>query len=181
MHGAWRMYSGVSSSACPSERVPVVYRVAKKRHALYDVAGAVRVGGRWTSPGVRVIYAAEHYATAILEILVHRGRLALPGPHHAVRIAIPDDLAMEVLDPRAHAGWDTEGSSVARAAGDAWVAEGRTAVLIVPSVPGQPEEWNYILNPAHRDASRIRPQRPFDVVWDGRLFGPPTVPRPSGR
>jgi RES domain-containing protein len=161
--------------------VPVVYRVAKKRHALYDVAGAVRVGGRWTSPGVRVIYAAEHYATAILEILVHRGRLALPGPHHAVRIAIPDDLAMEVLDPRAHAGWDTEGSSVARAAGDAWVAEGRTAVLIVPSVPGQPEEWNYILNPAHRDASRIRPQRPFDVVWDGRLFGPPTVPRPSGR
>lgn len=175
------MYSGVSSSACPSERVPVVYRVAKKRHALYDVAGAVRVGGRWTSPGVRVIYAAEHYATAILEILVHRGRLALPGPHHAVRIAIPDDLAMEVLDPRAHAGWDTEGSSVARAAGDAWVAEGRTAVLIVPSVPGQPEEWNYILNPAHRDASRIRPQRPFDVVWDGRLFGSPTVPRPSGR
>lgn len=175
------MYSGVSSSACPSERVPVVYRVAKKRHALYDVAGAVRVGGRWTSPGVRVIYAAEHYATAILEILVHRGRLALPGPHHAVRIAIPDDLAMEVLDPRAYAGWETEGSSVARAAGDAWVAEGRTAVLIVPSVPGQPEEWNYILNPAHRDASRIRPQRPFDVVWDGRLFGPPTVPRPSGR
>lgn len=161
--------------------MPVVYRVAKKRHALYDVAGAVRVGGRWTSPGVGVIYAAEHYATAILEILVHRGRLALPGPHHAVRIAIPDDLAMEVLDPRAHAGWDVEGSSVARAVGDAWVAEGRTAVLIVPSVPGQPEEWNYILNPAHRDASHIRAQRPFDVLWDGRLFGPPTVPRPSGR
>ena len=161
--------------------MPVIYRVAKKRHALYDVEGAVRAGGRWTSPGVGVIYAAEHYATAILEILVHRGRVALPGPHHAMRITVPDDVPAEVFNPLAHPGWELEGSSVARAFGDAWVAENRTAVLLVPSVPGQPEEWNYVLNPAHRDASRIRPQRPFDVVWDGRLFAPPAVPRPSGR
>lgn len=161
--------------------MPVIYRVGKKRHALYDVAGAVRAGGRWTSPGVPVIYAAEHYATAILEILVHRGRLALPGPHHAMRIEVPDDVPAEAFNPPAHPGWELEGSSVARAFGDAWVAEGRTAVLLVPSVPGQPEEWNYILNPAHPDATHIHPQRPFDVIWDGRLFGPPAGPRPSGR
>lgn len=148
----------------------VIYRVGKKRHPLYDTGGAVRVGGRWTSPGVAVIYAAEHYATAILEILVHRGRLSLPGPHHAMAISIPEDAAIERFDPATHPGWQLEGSSVARRYGDAWVAAARTAVLLVPSVPGQPVEWNYVINPTHADASRIQPSTPFDVEWDGRLW-----------
>jgi len=157
--------------------MPTVYRVAKARHPLYDVGGAIAVGGRWTSPGIGVLYAAEHYATAILEILVHRGRLGLPGPHHAMAIEVPPDLAVERFDPMAHPGWAAEGSSVARRFGDAWVARARTAALVVPSVPGQPVEWNYIFNLAHPDAHRISPQPPFAITWDGRLFGPS---RPSG-
>jgi RES domain-containing protein len=154
--------------------VPVVYRVVKKRYPVYDATGAVLAGGRWTSPGVAVVYAAEHYATAILEKLVHAGRLALPGAHHAAAILIPDDLRLERFDPAAHPGWELEGSSVARACGDAWFAARRTPVLLVPSVPGQPVEWHYIINPGHADAPRIRPLDPFDVTWDGRLFGPAT-------
>lgn len=141
----------------------VIYVVRKKRHPLYHTGGAMRVGGRWTSPGVAVIYAAEHYATALLEILVHRGRLSIPGPHHAVAISIPNDVAIERFDPGAHRGWQIEGSSVARSYGDAWVAAARTAVLLVPSVPAQPVEWNYVINPAHADASRITTGKPFDV------------------
>ena len=154
-------------------RVPTAYRVSKKRYPVYDAIGAVLTGGRWTSQGVAVIYVAEHYATAILEQLVHAGRLALPGMHHAAEILIPDDLAIEEFDPGAHSGWDLEGSSVSRGFGDSWVATARTAVLSVPSVPGQPVERNFVINPAHPEAGRIRPQRAFDVVWDGRLFGPP--------
>lgn len=154
--------------------MPVVYRIAKKHHPVYDTAGAVRVGGRWTSPGAAVIYTSEHYATAILEGLVHRGRLALPGPHHGVAIRVPDDVRIERFDPTAYRGWDLEGSAVARAYGDAWFAARRTSVLAVPSVPGQPAEWNFVINPAHPDAARIHPLDPFDVRWDGRLFGPPT-------
>jgi hypothetical protein len=47
-------------------------------------------------------------------------------------------------------------------------------VLAVPSVPGQPIEWNLVINPSHPAARRVRPLAPFDVEWDGRLFGPPT-------
>ena len=153
--------------------MPLVYRVGKRRHPLYDPEGARRVGGRWTSPGIPVIYTAEHYATAILEILVHRGHLALPGAHHAMAIFVPDDLRIERFDPAAFPGWALEGSSVARAYGDAWYASARSPVLAVPSVPGQPVEWNLIVNPSHADAPRIRPLDPFDITWDGRLFGPP--------
>lgn len=148
----------------------VVYRVGKKRHPLYDTGGAIRVGGRWSSPGVAVIYAAGHYSTAILEILVHRGRLSLPGSHHAMAITIPDDIRIERFDPDAHSGWRLEGSSVAGRYGDEWVAAARTAVLAVPSVPAWPVEWNYVINPAHADASRIEPGDPFEVEWDERLF-----------
>ncbi len=159
--------------SCLAQRVPLCYRIAKKRHPIYDPGGAVAAGTRWTSPGYGVIYAAEHYATGILEILVHYGRVRLPGPHHARAIYLPDDLRIERFDPAAHAGWHLEGSPVAREFGDGWFTAGRTAVLAVPSVPGQPAEWNYIINPGHPEAGRIQPLPPFDVVWDGRLFGPP--------
>lgn len=152
--------------------MPTVYRLAKRRYGVYDGSGAALEGARWNSPGRLLIYASEHYATAILEKLVHAGRTQLPGAHHAAAIEIPDDVSSEQFDPRAVEGWDSEDSAAARAYGDEWHAAGRTAVLIVPSLPGQPIERNFIINPAHPDASRIRVRPTFDVVWDGRLFGP---------
>jgi hypothetical protein len=41
-------------------------------------------------------------------------------------------------------------------------------------------ERNFIINPTHPDAARIRVGQPFDVVWDGRLFGPPFRPSDAG-
>jgi RES domain-containing protein len=139
---------------------------------VFDGSGAALEGARWNSPGRALIYASEHYATALLEKLVHAGRTQLPGAHHAAAIVIPDDVALEVLDPATLPGWEAEDSGAARAYGDAWHAALRTAVLIVPSLPGQPVERNFIINPAHPDAARILVGQPFDVVWDGRLFGP---------
>jgi RES domain-containing protein len=153
--------------------LPTVYRLVKRRYPVFDGSGAALEGARWNSPGRALIYGSEHYATALLEKLVHAGRTQLPGAHHAAAIVIPDDVALEVLDPATLPGWGAEDSGAARAYGDAWHGALRTAVLIVPSLPGQPVERNFIINPAHPDAARILVGQPFDVVWDGRLFGPP--------
>ena len=153
--------------------MPTVYRLAKRRYPIYDGSGAALEGARWNSPGRIVVYASEHYATALLEKLVHAGRTQLPGAHHAAVIHIPDDLALEQFDPASAPGWDEEESAAARAYGDDWLRSQRTAVLIVPSIPGQPIERNFIINPSHPEAALIRVSPPFDVVWDGRLFGPP--------
>jgi RES domain-containing protein len=152
--------------------MPTVYRLAKRRYPVYDGSGAALEGARWNSPGRLLIYASEHYATAILEKLVHAGRTQLPGAHHAAAIEIPEDLRIEEFDPSSAPGWAAEESAVAQAYGDEWHASGRTAVLVVPSLPGQPIERNFIINPAHPDAARIRVMPSFNVTWDGRLFGP---------
>jgi RES domain-containing protein len=152
--------------------VPTVYRLAKRRYPVFDGTGAALEGARWNSPGRVLIYASEHYGTALLEKLVHAGRTALPGAHHAAAIAIPDDVAIETFEADALPGWELEDSSAARGYGDDWHASSRTAVLIVPSLPGQPIERNFIINPAHPDARRIEVGLSFDVTWDGRLFGP---------
>jgi RES domain-containing protein len=156
--------------------LPIVYRLAKRRYPVYDGGGAALEGARWNSPGRLVIYASEHYATALLEKLVHAGRTQLPGAHHAAAIDIPDDLPSEEFDPAAVPGWDAEESATARAYGDDWHGRGRSAVLIVPSLPGQPIERNFVINPGHPDAARIRVGKPFEVAWDGRLFYPSYMP-----
>ena len=155
--------------------MPIVYRLAKRRYPVYDGGGAALEGARWNSPGRVLIYTSEHYATAILEKLVHAGRTQLPGAHHAAAIEIPEDLPTDHFDPSTVPGWDAEESAPAREYGDEWHASGRSAVLIVPSLPGQPVERNFIINPAHPDAARIRVGSAFDVMWDGRLFSPPAT------
>ena len=150
--------------------MPTAWRVAKKRHPVYDGAGALLRGGRWSSPGLSVIHAADTFAGALLEILAHVFRpRTLPGPHHAVRIDIPDGL-IESLDPAALPGWDERGSPEAVRFGDAWLAELRTPVLIVPAVPCRPIGRILLINPLHPDSGRIVVSAPFDVPWDERLF-----------
>ena len=150
--------------------MPTGWRVAKKRHPAYDGTGASRHGGRWNSPGRPVVYAADSFAGAILEILAHVLRpRTLPGPHHAVRLEIPADL-VEILDPEDLPGWDERGSPETRRFGDAWLDDARGPVLAVPAVPSRPVGRLFLVNPLHPAAPEIEVSEPFDVPWDERLF-----------
>jgi RES domain-containing protein len=150
--------------------MPVAWRVAKKRHPPYDGTGAALRGGRWSSRGRPVIHAADTYAGAILEILAHVLRpRTLPGPHHAVRIEIPETM-VESLDPEDLPGWDEKGSPEAIRFGDAWLDGLRSAALAVPAVPCRPVGRILLINPLHPDAARIAVSAPFEVPWDERLF-----------
>lgn len=148
----------------------VAWRVCKARHAPYDGTGAMLQGARWNSAGRSVIYAADSFAGAILEVLAHALRpRTLPGAHHAVRIEIPDEI-VETLEADALPGWEARGSAEARASGDAWLREGRSAVLVVPALPCRPVGRNVVINPGHRDAARIVVSAPFGVPWDERVL-----------
>ena len=86
----------------------VVFRVADRRFPIFDGTGALLVGGRWNSPGRPVIYAAETFAGALLEILVHSNLGRVPKTHAAIEISIPDRVSVEILDALKLPKWDAE-------------------------------------------------------------------------
>jgi RES domain-containing protein len=157
------------SKAAATKQAPAqtwqAWRIADGRFEPFSPVGASLVGGRWNSPGLGVIYASRSYAGAMLECLAHAGIGRVPRTHVAVEIAIAEALAVERHDD----GWDHADLRVARAFGDAWIRERRTAVLVVPSVVAR-REGNVLINPRHPDFSGILVGAPEPVVWDARLF-----------
>ncbi|MEO8737889.1 MAG: RES domain-containing protein, partial [Edaphobacter sp.] len=82
------------------------YRIADARHPIFDPAGAMLHGGRWNSIGKRVIYAAETYAGALLEVLVHSNLSQPPKNHRVVAIDIPIEVKIETVSIDLIDDWD---------------------------------------------------------------------------
>lgn len=148
-----------------------IYRIADKRHPVWDGTGAALLGGRWNSPGHGAIYGSLSYACAMLEILAHAGIGRIPPSQQFVMVDVPDDDALvERYQPiTLPDGWDREDSAVARDFGDEWLRSCRSLVLVVPSVVVR-LEFNAVVNPAHPDFPKLNPSAPTLVVWDRRLF-----------
>jgi RES domain-containing protein len=144
------------------------FRIADMRHSIFDGSGALFHGARWNSPGRRVIYAAETYAGALLEILVHASG-NVPQSQGYIEIEIPAGLSIEEITPDEVPHWNSPSIEAARAFGDRWYDAGRTPVLIVPSVV-TPFERNVLINQEHPDFARIRASQPLPVRWDARLW-----------
>lgn len=135
--------------------------------------GAAAVGGRWNSVGRPVIYLADSLALAQLEKRVHtpmrppRDLVAVEAIVPAAAVAsaegvvLPDDWDADNVD------WSV-GSAASQGIGDDWLARGTSLLLRVPSVV-VPVGWNYLLNPAHPDARRVRTRR-IEYRPDVRLW-----------
>jgi RES domain-containing protein len=147
------------------------FRIADSRHAIFDGTGAFLVGARWNSGGRRVIYAADSFAAAILEILVHTSTGRIPSSHKWIEITIPDAVSVELLDSSALSGWNEEDSDSARVFGDAWLDSKRSLVLVVPSIVTRGLSSNIVINQDHPEFSGLKASMPRDVIWDTRLFG----------
>lgn len=148
----------------------LVFRIADGRFPIFDGQGAARNGGRWNSVGRPVIYAAETYSGAILEVLVHLNLGHLTQHQMAVEITIPDHLKVEMLKETGLPDWDAEDQRASRNYGDQWLEELRTAVLFVPSMVTHGKERNVLLNPNHPDFGKISSSKPLSVSFDRRLI-----------
>lgn len=148
-----------------------IYRIADKRHPVWDGTGAALLGGRWNSPGHPAIYGSLSYACAMLEILAHAGIGRIPATQQFVMAELPDDASLVERHDASTLpdGWDGEYSMIARRFGDAWLGARRSLVLVVPSVVAR-LEFNAVVNPAHPDFSVLKVSAPEPVVWDRRLF-----------
>ena len=147
----------------------VLWRISN--HLSLTGDGALRASGRWHTRGRRIVYCAQTPAAALLEILVHAELNVrdLPARYKLLKIEAPDDVRLErVSMDRLGADW-VHHVDLTRAAGDAWLAGRRSALLLVPSAV-VPDTDNVLLNPAHPDAARLVVARASDHVIDQRLL-----------
>lgn len=153
--------------------MPRVWRLCRRRYAAraFDGEGARLYGGRWNTPGVAVVYASATVSLAALEAFVHLDGEDAPADLVVIPVEIPDALAVRELTPdELPRNWRaTPAPAALQQLGNKWARAIETLVLLVPSAV-VPQEQNYILNPAHPDASRLKIGTPEPFSFDPRMW-----------
>ena len=96
-------------------------------YPIWSDGGARTCSGRWHETGASVIYASEHYSTAMLEKLVHYDG-EMPPNQHFLEITIPAGTSYEVANVDLIPGWADPAGETARRFGRDWYREARSAV-----------------------------------------------------
>jgi RES domain-containing protein len=140
-------------------------------HTSLSGEGGLHASGRWHSRGRRVVYLADHPASALLEVMVHLEIDAedLPTHYQLLGVDVPGGAPITALaDNDLPDGWRMQ-IALTRARGDEWLRTGRSALLRVPSAI-VPDAANYLLNPAHSEAVRISIASALRAPFDQRLM-----------
>ncbi len=149
------------------------WRIVNARNAAtaFSGDGSRRSGGRWNSRGYRAVYLADSLALATLEVMVHGVSYATLQNYVCIVATIPKKIIQEVDLKSLPGNWqDDLPPAEVRELGDRWLNEQKSAALKVPSAV-IPVEFNYVLNPRHKDFRKIEIAEPLSLVFDKRLFG----------
>ena len=149
------------------------FRLVRKKYANpLSGEGASRSGNRWNSKGTALIYCADSRALAMAEVAVHLSLGLLPKDYEMVELEIPGDVSLRSLAPaNLPVGWNSFPHLLqTQRIGDEFVVAAECCVLQVPSavVPG---DFNYLLNPMHRDFAQIQLISRVVFPFDPRFFG----------
>ena len=129
--------------------------------------GAYYHGGRWNTPQNAMLYTSSRRSLAMLEIIVHWQQPIPPKEYVVVVLFVPDNVAItHVSNPPATWYEDQQWS---KEVGDLWLQRNDSLLMSVPSAV-VPDEKNFLVNPAHPDASEIKIVHLEPFQFDKRLF-----------
>lgn len=150
----------------------IVFRIcnAKYENDLSGI-GAKLYGGRWNNKGNALLYTSSTRALAALEVLVHLPPINVkPIDFTIVSIDIPTNSMEEISyhkikDELLENGFYSNFKKI----GDKWLNNNSSLVLKVPSVVIH-EEFNYLINPLHKDFGKIKIVDKKKFSFDSRLL-----------
>jgi RES domain-containing protein len=117
--------------------------------------GAALYGARWNSKNTYMLYTAQSASLALLEAVVHIGKLPVNN-YCMATIWIPDTAILQIKPKELPTNWNTyPAPDVLKKTGDEFVKEGKYLAMAVPSVL-MDIEYNYLLNPAHTLYSKVK-------------------------
>ncbi|CAN5408239.1 RES family NAD+ phosphorylase [soil metagenome] len=149
----------------------IVYRLTSGAY-INDLSGtgAKLFGGRWNSAGIPALYTTEHISLAVLEVLVHVKTYGQPVDFHLVTIEIPELLNMPVVieSQKLKLNWQDD-ATYGQFIGDDFLTNGKSLLLKVPSAIIE-DESNFIINPVHSGAGKIKIRSVKKFIFDKRLY-----------
>lgn len=150
----------------------LVYRIAKTGY-IRDLSGngSRTFGGRWSPPGISVVYTSQSRSLAALEFYAHTNPRFIPPDLSIAEISIPDDIAVSSisLSDLPEDWYEYPAPTELQEYGSNWVNSGESLVLQVPSVQVR-HEYNYLVNPAHSDMPSLQILSIDRFLYDRRLM-----------
>ena len=149
-----------------------VFRIAQKAF-INDLSGegARLFGGRWNHRGVPVLYTAESRSLAALELLVHLQKLSGISDLSILTLEIPEKAKIDDITKitKLPSGWEkfTVHSELQDFVSQWIKTDG--FILKVPSAIIK-EESNYLINPRHKNITKLKIISIEDFFLDERLI-----------
>ncbi|GAB5565919.1 MAG: RES family NAD+ phosphorylase [Winogradskyella sp.] len=135
-----------------------VYRIAKQNF-INDLSGegARLFGGRWNKRGFNVLYTSQHLSLSVLELLVHIDMKFVKEDFRFIEIDLPDDIKQSKLPTSIlKKEWrHNPPLSFTQDYGSEWLQQNKSLLLKIPSAV-LPNEFNYLINPNHKDFSKVK-------------------------
>lgn len=131
--------------------------------------GGMTHAGRWHTAGKPVLYAGEHPALSMVEVMAHMD-LKLTAIPTALKLISIDVAAGADISPvpALPAGWQAN-EPTSQAVGDAWLLSAAGLLLPLPSAI-LAHSTNYLINPAHPQAATHLTEGPIEPFWFDKRF-----------
>ena len=149
----------------------IVYRIANLKYKDITLSGigAEKVGGRWNQIGTRAVYCSENISLALLEYYVHSENTTyLPKEILVAKIEFPDQCIIADLKDLPERWNQYPYTSKTTSIFTNLVKDTTLFALRVPSTI-VPQESNIILNPLHKDFSKVQITEFIQLPLDERL------------
>lgn len=149
-----------------------VWRLCGARYskAAFTGQGGLYAARRWNEKGHLVVYTATSRALAAIEYFVNLEPRQAPADLVMAEAEVPDSVVDRLDLADLPKNWFTLNNRECRKIGTEWLMSGRSAALLVPSVPIR-GDWNMLLNPAHTDFRRVKLISSSPFYYDPRMFG----------
>ncbi len=151
-----------------------VYRLCKEKYK-HDLSGkgAEKAGGRWNSKGTPIVYTCFSRALCTIEIAVHTPLGNIPLDYHIITIQLPDikGSIYKLEKTELPKNWKSlPHPNSTQLIGDQFISENKDLILKVPSAIVQ-GDYNYLINPYHKDFKKVKIIETELFEFDERLFG----------
>lgn len=149
-----------------------VYRLTKTSY-INDLSGegARLFGGRWNKKGIPLLYFSEHLSLCVLELLTRLDFEFITTDYSFLEVEVPSSLILNLNKPEIITEkWRANPPiSSTQDYGTNWLLSQKSLALKVPSAV-LPNESNFLINPNHKQFSRIKIIKKTILDLDSRMF-----------